>query len=171
SVISYLPATGRELWKVECMRGEIAPSLAYADGMVYAANAYAILAAIKLDTVPELLWDTDYDLPEVSSPLAAENYVFTAASYGTISCFDSKTGERYWYQDLPEEFYSSPILAGENVYVLATSGIMYIFKSDKEFSLINNCELGEETMTIPAFMHDRIYIRGNNNLYCIGDQK
>ena len=47
-------------------------------------------------------------------------------------------------------------------------GVMHIFKADKEFKLINKCELGERAMTIPAFMHDRIYIRGMKNLYCVG---
>ena len=48
-------------------------------------------------------------------------------------------------------------------------GEMYIFKADKEFSLINKCELGEGAVAVPAFMHNRIYIRGLKNLYCIGE--
>ena len=47
-VISHDPQTGQELWQVRCMQGEIAPSPAYADGMVYVVNDYARLAAITL---------------------------------------------------------------------------------------------------------------------------
>ena len=92
-----------------------------------------------------------------------------AASYGTVSCIDSKTGERYWFQDFREGFYSSPVLVGDNVYLMDMTGAMYIFKADKEFNLVNKCELGEEAVAIPAFMHNRIYIRGFKNLYCIGE--
>ncbi|MFC1477146.1 PQQ-binding-like beta-propeller repeat protein [candidate division KSB1 bacterium] len=167
-VISHDPRTGQELWRVDCMRGEIAPSPAYADGMVYSVNEYALFVAIKLEGTPEIVWETDYDLAEVSSPVATEDFVFVAASYGTVSCLDSKTGERYWYHDFPEGFYSSPIVVGDNVYIMDYSGAMQIFKAAKEFSLVNTCELGEEADTTPVFMHDRIYIRGHEHLYCIG---
>ena len=169
AVISYNPRTGQELWRVDCMMGDVAPSLAYADGIVFAVNEYARLAAIKFEGTPEILWDFDYDLSEVASPLATKDFVFVAASYGTISCFDSKTGERYWFQDFKDGFYSSPILVGDNVYLMDMMGVMYIFKAEKEFNLVNKCELGEEAVTIPVFMHDRIYIRGLRNLYCIGE--
>jgi len=168
-VISYDPKTGKELWRVNCMYGEVAPSLAYADGIVFAVNEYAKLAAIKLEGTPEVLWESDYDLSEVASPLTVKDFVFVAASYGTVSCFDSKIGERYWFHDFDDGFYSSPILVGDNVYLMDMTGAMYIFKADKEFNLGNKCELGEEAVTIPAFMHNRIYIRGFKNLYCIGE--
>ena len=168
-VISYDPRTGQELWRVACMMGEVAPSLAYADGIVFAVNEYARLAAIKFEGIPEILWEFDYDLSEVASPLATKDFVFVAASYGTVSCFDSKTGERYWFQDFKDGFYSSPILVGDNVYLMDMMGVMYIFKAEKEFNLVNKCELGEEAVTIPVFMHNRIYIRGLRNLYCIGE--
>ncbi|MCP4725002.1 MAG: PQQ-binding-like beta-propeller repeat protein [bacterium] len=167
-VISYDPETGRELWRVDCMMGELAPSPAYADGIVYAVNEYAILAAIRAGDTPEMIWDGIDDLAEVSSPVATKDFLFVAASYGTVSCFDSKTGERYWYHDFDDGFYSSPILVGDNVYLMDMEGVMYIIKADKEFSLINTCELGEEAIAIPVFMHDRIYIRSFNSLYCIG---
>ncbi len=168
-VMSHDPVTGRELWQVDCMMGEVAPSLAYADGMVFAVNEYAVLAGIKLNGTSEPVWESEDDLSEVSSPVANEDFVIVPTSYGTVSCFDSKTGERYWYQDFNKGFYSSPVLVGDDVYLMDMSGAMYIFKAAKEFSLVNKCELGEKAVTIPAFMHDRIYIRGFENLYCIGE--
>ncbi|HDY89262.1 MAG TPA: hypothetical protein ENH82_14240 [bacterium] len=167
-VVSYDPLTGQELWRIDCMSGEVAPSLAYADGIVFAVNEYAILAAIKPGGTPKILWESEDDLSEVSSPVANEDFVFVATSYGTISCFDGKTGERYWFEDLPKGFYSSPIITGDNVYLMDMAGTMYIFKAEKKFNLVNTCELGESAVTIPAFMHNRIYIRGLKNLYCIG---
>lgn len=168
-VMSHDPRSGQELWRVKCMLGEIAPSPAYADGMVYVVNDYARLAAIKVGETPELAWEYIDDLSEVSSPLASEDLVFMAASYGTVTCFESKTGNRLWIEEFDEGFYSSPILVGEFVYLMDMEGIMYIFKADKEYQLINRNELGERAVTIPAFMHGRIYIRGMKNLYCIGN--
>jgi outer membrane protein assembly factor BamB len=168
-VMSHDPATGRELWRVDCMMGEVAPSLAFADGMIFAVNEYAVLAGITLESTPETAWETEDDLSEVSSPVANSEFVIVATSYGTVSCFDAKTGERYWYQDFSKGFYSSPVLVGETVYLMDMTGAMYIFNAAKEFNLINKCELGERAVAVPAFMDDRIYIRGFENLYCIGE--
>jgi outer membrane protein assembly factor BamB len=151
------------------MLGEIAPSPAYAEGMVFVVNDYARLAAVKLGDSAELVWEYIDDLSEVSSPLATKDFLIMAASYGTVTCFESKTGERLWIEEFDEGFYSSPILVGDLVYLMDMSGIMYIFKADRKYQLINQNELGERAMSIPAFMHDRIYIRGTKSLFCIGN--
>jgi len=168
-VVSHDPRTGQELWRVRCMLGEIAPSPAYADGMVFVVNDYARLAAIKLGESAELAWEYIDDLSEVSSPLATKDILIMAASYGTVTCFESKAGERLWIEEFDEGFYSSPILVGDLVYLMDMAGVMYVFKANKEYQLIKRNELGERAMTIPAFMHGRIYIRGVKNLFCIGN--
>jgi len=168
-VMAYDPRTGRELWRVRCMQGEIAPSPAYSDGMVFAVNEYARLAAIRLGPIPEIAWEDIDDLSEVSSPVAAHGLLFMAASYGTVTCFDAVTGERHWLQEFDEGFYSSPILVGDRVYLMDMAGVTHIFKADAEFQSLGRNELGEAAMTIPAFMHNRIYIRGDKHLYCIAE--
>jgi outer membrane protein assembly factor BamB len=168
-VMSHDPQTGQELWRVRCMQGEIGPSPAYADGMVYVVNDYARLAAIRLGETPEVAWEYIDDLSEVSSPLATNDLVIMAASYGAVTCFDKKTGERLWIQDFKEGFYSSPVLVGDSVYLMDYSGVIYVFKAEREYRLISQHELGEKAVTIPAFMHNRIYIRGEKSLFCIGD--
>ena len=55
------------------------------------------------------------------------------------------------------------------VYGMDINGIMYIFKAAKQFELVGKAELGEDAMATPAFVHERIYIRGLDNLYCIGN--
>jgi outer membrane protein assembly factor BamB len=151
------------------MQGEIAPSPAYAQGMVFVVNEYARMAAIRIGAEPEVAWEYLDDLSEVSSPLAARGLVLMPASYGTVTCLDAATGEQLWFHDFDEGFYSSPILVGDKVYLMDMEGVMYIFDADREYRLHSRCELGERAMTIPAFMHKRIYIRGERHLFCIGE--
>jgi outer membrane protein assembly factor BamB len=66
-VVSYDPQTGNELWRVECMAGEVAPSPAYAAGRVFVVNEYARLAAIRIGNPPALIWESYDDLSEVAS--------------------------------------------------------------------------------------------------------
>jgi outer membrane protein assembly factor BamB len=169
-VISYDPESGQELWRIECMDGEVAPSPAYADQIVFVVNEYARLAAITLTEKPEILWEYDDDLSEVSSPVATSELLFLPSSYGTVTCFDSKTGKVYWIQEFDEGFYSSPIIVEDLVYLMDRSGVIQIFKVAREFQRAGNASLGEKAMTIPAFKDGRIYIRGEQNLYCIGNK-
>jgi outer membrane protein assembly factor BamB len=169
-VIGYDPAHGKELWRMDCLYGEVGSSPAYSDNMVFAVNDLAILAAIKLGDEPEIVWKYNEDLPEASSPVATPEYLFMASGVGSVSCFDAKTGEHYWLHEFDRGFFSSPIVVGDLIYLLDMKGVTHIFKADKEFELINEPALGENAVTIPAFMPGRIYIRGDDNLYCIGTE-
>ncbi len=166
-VAAYNPKTGEQLWSIDCLGGEVGPSAAYSSGRVFAGNEFAVLAAISMDTL-EILWQTQDDLPEVSSPLAAGDYLFVATSGGTLSCLDAATGKVLWQQEFENGFYSSPILADGLVYIMDTSGVMHIFKAAGEFKPISDPPLGEKSNCTPAFIDGHIYIRGARHLYCIG---
>jgi outer membrane protein assembly factor BamB len=169
-VMAYNPQNGQELWRIECMDGEVAPSPAYAysDNMVFVVNEFSTLAAINLNGKPEIAWEFEDDLSEVASPVAASGLLFVPTSYGVVSCFDVKSGERYWDYEFEDGFYSSPIIVQDLVYLIDMKGIMQMFNADKEFELVRQAPLGEEAMTIPAFVNEHIYIRGIEHLYCIG---
>lgn len=167
-VAGYDIETGRELWSVEAMSGEVGPSPAYGGGLVYAANEYSKMAAID-PTTATIVWEDNYYLPEVSSPVYSSGLLFITTTYALVACFDAKTGEFLWEYDTDEIFYSSPVVAGGKVYVTDTGGTTYIFRIDREPVLEAKNSLGEKVYTIPAFTDGRIYFRGTNNLYCIGN--
>jgi len=168
SVAAYDPAIGKELWAVDCMMGEVGPSPAFGEGLVFAANEYAKLVAIKPGTSPEIVWENNEYLPEVASPVVSNGLVFIATSYGVLVCYDAKTGEKCWEKDFGQGFYASPVIADGKLYALDTEGTMHILKVDREGALIGEPQLGEKAFATPAFAQDRIYLRGEKHLYCIG---
>jgi outer membrane protein assembly factor BamB len=167
-VASYNPLTGEELWKIDCLLGEVAPSLAYSNGIVFSVNDNSKLTAIKLGEQPKVLWEnTDY-LSEVPSPVAYENYLFVVTSSGEVVCYDAQTGTQYWEHELDKNVFSSPVIAEGKVYLLDREGTAHIFKVDKTYKSLGECKLGEKTVATPAFSNGHIYFRGAKNLYCIG---
>ena len=170
NVSGYNPETGKELWSVDCLSGEVGPSVGYADGMVFAANEYAKLVGIKLGATPEIAWESDEFLPEVSSPLAVKGLLYIATSYGVFACFDAKTGKKNWSQEYGDSFYASPIFADGKVYITDMSGKTHIVKATPDYQLIGTPELGEKSVCSPVFAEGRIYLRGINQLYCIGSK-
>jgi len=167
-VASYNPSTGEELWKIDCISGEVGPSVAYANGIVFSVNDYSKLAAIKLGDQPQVLWENNDFLSDVPSPVATDKYLFLVTSFGTVVCYDAQTGNKYWEKEFNNSIYSSPVIAEGKVYVLDRTGLMHIFKADKEYTSLGEPALGEKSVCTPAFSSGRIYLRGDKNLYCIG---
>ncbi|WP_052670698.1 outer membrane protein assembly factor BamB family protein [Draconibacterium sediminis] len=166
-VAGYDVETGEELWSVECMMGEVGPSVGYADGIVVAANEYARMVAIDIRT-QEVLWEDDFYLPEAASILAHDGLVFVATSYGVFVCYDLKEGELLWEDDFGSPVYSSPVFADGKVYLMDNDGVMRIYEFSRELKKVGENELGEMSGPTPAFADGRIYIRGEKDLFCIG---
>ena len=172
-VIAHDAADGAELWRVEAMSGDVAPSPVFADGIVFACNTYARGVAIRPDgtgdvTKTGLAWSITDDLPDICSPLMSGGLLFLVSTYGEVACYDSAEGKRLWLHEFDEEFNSSPSLVGKNVYLLDTKGVMHMFEAAREFKEVGKADLGEESTCCPAFVDGRIYIRGKKNLYCVG---
>jgi outer membrane protein assembly factor BamB len=169
NVNGYDPQTGKELWNIACLSGEVGPSAGYSDGMVFAANEYAKLVGIKIGGgTPEIAWEADEFLPEVSSPLAVNDLLYVATTYGVLACYEAKTGTKLWSQEYGDSFYSSPVYADGKVYITDMTGKTHIVKATKDYQLVGTPELGEKTVCSPVFQDGRVYLRGMNNLYCLG---
>jgi outer membrane protein assembly factor BamB len=167
-VASYNPSTGKENWKIDCLYGEVGPSVAYADSIVFAENEYAKLVAIKIGEKPKIIWEDDEYMSDVPSPVATKDYLFSATSYGTVVCYNAKTGEKLWVQEFGNGFYSSPMLVGGKIYLIDKKGIAHIFSASGKYSAIGSPAIGENVVSTPAFADGQIIIRGLKNLYCIG---
>ena len=79
-----------------------------------------------------------------------------------------KTGEKYWENDFGTTVYSSPTIADGKVFLMDNDGTMRIYEASKEMKLVSENSLGEKSGPTPAFADGRIYLRGENDLYCIG---
>lgn len=170
NIAGYDVKTGKELWKIDCIYGEVGPSIAYSDGIVFGINEYASLVAISGGNQPTVLWE-EYDyLSDVPSPVATKDFLFVVTSYGMVICHDTKTGEKYWEKEFNNGFYSSPIIVEDKIYLIDRKGFTYIFNADKKYQLISNPALGENVVSTPAFADGQIFIRAEKHLFCIGNE-
>ncbi len=169
NVAGYNVETGEEIWKLAVMMGEVGPSCAYDDGLVFANNEYASLVAINPEAGASVKWESYDYLSEAASPVANDGFLYLATSYGVLVCYNAKTGEQVWEKDFGTTLYSSPMIADGKIYLMDNKGVMHILKEGASGEIISEPDLGEESYAIPAFAEGRIYIRGVENLYCIGE--
>ena len=172
-VISYDPAKGTELWRAKCLYGDIAPSPVYADGLVFVIEPYSKLVAVRTDgqgdvTETHIAWSNEDGAPDICSPVSNGELIFLLTIEGLLTCYKVSDGTMLWEQDVRENFWASPSLVGDKLYILTEEGVMLIIQAGSEYKELTRCELGEDCLASPAFADGRIYIRGLENLYCIG---
>ena len=119
---------------------------------------------------PKILWQWDEALPDAASLLANDDFIVLPTAFGVVTCLDAKSGEAFWEHEFDQGFCSSPILVNDRVYIIDLSGNMQIFKLGEEFEQLGESDIGEPAYATPAFVGDRIYIRGLRHLFCVGNK-
>lgn len=172
-VVAYNPADGKELWRADCVGGDLAPSPICAGGLVFAVQPYSQMVAIKPNgqgdvTKTHIAWKAEDGVPDICSPASNGTYVYLLDSEGLLTCYNVADGKKVYEHELKEQCRASPSIVGDKLYVLDLKGVMHIVQAGPECKELGKGELGEECFASPAFVDGRIYIRGVKNLYCIG---
>ncbi len=165
-ITAYNPGNGEQLWRVECLTGEVGASACSANGLIFAASEYSKLVAIN-GADGKVMWESNEFLPEVSSPVATKDNVYLATSYGVAASFHAQTGALRKEHELSTEFYSSPMLVEGKIFLFSNEGKMHIFSADDEFRLLDAFETGERTVATPAFTDGKIVVRTEKSIYCV----
>jgi outer membrane protein assembly factor BamB len=186
-ITAYNPADGKEnwwyTWSFTGMPLRTVASPVVADGLVFAnsgdgsglRHTIAVRLGGKGDvTATHLAWEDRKKLgfPYVPCLLAQGDYLFCVHDdkNGTVSCHKANTGEEVWKKDRlsPVGFTASPVLAGGRVYAPDDNGTVYVFEAGPSFKLLAQNRLGERVFSTPAVADNRLYMRGDKHLFCIG---
>jgi len=162
--ICYDAKNGKEIWKAAVINGEISSSPAVSKGIVYAASDLSLFA---LDSNGKQLWEAEKDVT-IGSPVISGKLIVLAQA-GNIACFNCADGKLIWRQDVKgDDFWSSPVLSGNRVFVSSINGKFIVFDIGETYKQVSLIETGENVYATPAFVDDKIVIRTNKLLYCIG---
>jgi outer membrane protein assembly factor BamB len=172
-VIAYAATDGTELWRAECMNGEITPSPVFAAGLVLVASPSEKLLAIRPDgqgdvTKTHVAWTHEDSVPDVTSPASNGELVFALTTSGMLTCLDAKDGKKQWDHDYEMECHASPSLAGGRLYLFGQKGTAVVVEAAREFKELFRTEMGDAFHASPALAQDRMYLRGLTNVWCVG---
>jgi outer membrane protein assembly factor BamB len=88
-----------------------------------------------------------------------------------------KSGETIWTERLPgtggsSASWSSPVLAGDRLYVPNRNADVFVLKATPNFELLAVNSIGGEPMNASLAVSDGdIFIRTGKNLWCIGTRR
>jgi outer membrane protein assembly factor BamB len=172
-VISYAATDGAELWRVECLNGEITPSPVFAGGLLFVASPSEKLLAIRPDgqgdvTKTHVVWTNEDNVPDVTSPTSNGELVFAVTTSGMLTCLDAKDGKKQWDHDFETECHASPSLAAGRLYLFSQKGTAVVVEAARQFKELFRTEMGDGFHASPAFAPDKIFLRGLTNVWCVG---
>ena len=73
--------------------------------------------------------------------------------------------------DALREIYSSPVGAGGHVYVSSREGLTIVITHTDEPEPVAFNKLDDSFSASIAVSGDQLFLRGENNLYCVGSKK
>jgi glucose dehydrogenase len=168
-LVAYDPRNGKELWRVACLKNaEATVSPFYGDGVVYVSSDTVGLTAVDVAT-QKVLWKKEDGCPGICTPLVTQGLIIFGSADGGIICIDAKTGGEVWRQDTDEGIYASPVLVGENIYLIDRSGTVHIFKALRSgYQAVGSPVVGEQVYATPAIVGNGLFVRGVKHVYRFG---
>ena len=175
-VVSYEPATGKEIWRVRHGIGwSLAPRPVFGNGMVYiCTGGYTPqLWAIRTDgrgdvTGTHVAWKaTAKRIPMMSSPIVVGKEVYCVSDSGAATCFDALTGKILWRSRLRGSFQASPVFAGGRLYFFSRKGKTTVLKAGRTVEKLSENPLDGAITASPAIVGGTMFLRTDSHLYRI----
>ncbi len=182
-VLAFAPESGQPLWS--CKTGinwYMVPSAVAADGIVYSLGGRSGTAALAVRaggngevTGPHRLW-TSTNGSNVTSPIYHQEHLYWMSEKSGIAyCAVAATGELVYEERLPRagQVYASPILAEGRLYYVTRGGRTFVVAAKPQFELlaVNELEDGGRFDASWAAEDGRLFLRSDDYLYCLGNQK
>ena len=178
-VRSYDPETGKVIWEVAGLGGNVVPAPVYQNGIVYVMSGFRDprLMAIKLGKEGDLtgtdsvLWSQTRGLAYTTSPVLHDNKLFFVTDNGLISAYNGTTGEAFFAQTrLPKtyNFKASPVGATGKLYLATEDGDVVVLKMGEKLEVIATNTLSDQVfIASPVIAGGELFLRSQNTLFCI----
>jgi outer membrane protein assembly factor BamB len=177
-VTGYEPDSGKLLWIID------GPTEQYVASLVYNEKANLLfltagfpehhLLAIRPDgegnvTGSHIAWRTNKAscVSYVPSPISAGDYFLVVSDPGYGNCLEAASGRLAWQEKLGEH-HASLVSAQGLVYFLSDEGVTTVVRPGPSFDRVARNEIGERCFASPAISGGRLYVRGDQHLFCIG---
>ncbi|MCA9168100.1 MAG: PQQ-binding-like beta-propeller repeat protein, partial [Planctomycetales bacterium] len=160
-VVSYDPATGRQLWSVDGTTFATCGTMIWDGDIVIASGGYpkAETIAIRADGSGTIVWRNNQKCYE-QSMIVVNGYIYALTDNGILFCWRSNDGKQMWRTRLKGPVSASPVLADNAIYWANELGTLYVFRPNPEkFELLAENQIGDSSFASPAIVDGQIFLR------------
>lgn len=180
-VFGLAPDSGKKLWECVSVQDYICPSVIAHDGVAYiTAGRKPFCMALRLGgngdvLASHVLWQI-VKTPKVATPLYHDGRLHWIDHRGNAVCVDAASGNVLYEESLDiegrgDKVYASLVLAGDQLYGVTRQNGTIVLASGAEFKEITRNDVGDPSVfnATPAVAGNRLLLRSDQNLYCIGE--
>ena len=116
-------------------------------------------------------WQRDDIGVFTTTPAEYEGRIYLLRHRGEVVCLDPATGRTVWSASFPEHrsaYYASPLIANGILYAAREDGTVFTARVGDRFEFLAENPMGERIIASPIPAGNRILLRGDNHLFCIG---
>jgi len=160
-VSSYDPESGKKLWEIEGSTEETVVTAVTDGSRIFVGGGYPKnhTVAIEADGSGRIAWQNG-NRQYVPSMLVRDGHLYAVLDAGQAVCMKSDTGEELWREKIDRDFYGSPVMVGDRIYITSMSGVTSVFEATpKGGKLLAQNRLGDESFSTPSICGNRIYLR------------
>ena len=162
------PANGKPLWHAGEPNRVPVPTPVSSGGILYLNRGYSSSPYMALRPGGKIEWEVKTGGPYVSSLLHYQGLLYMANERGVVSTVDAKDGATVWKERFSGVFSASPVAIDGKIYLTNEDGITYVLAAGREKKVLAENDLGERILASLAVSGGRIFVRTDENLYCIG---
>jgi outer membrane protein assembly factor BamB len=185
-LLAFAARTGEVLWSCDGLNTGAYSSAFSGDGLVAVAGSGLRNAALVVRpggggdvTATRRLWHTQPPGSKtcLGSGVIHRGHIYQVSMMGLAHCLELETGRTVWDERLTgpgakNSCWSSPVLAGERLYVPNQNGDVFVLRAAPKFECLATNSIGGEPMNASLAISDgNILLRTDRALWCIGESR
>lgn len=185
-LMAFAPRTGANLWSCDGLSTGAYGSPCFGDGLI-AANGSGLRSAAMVVrpgghgdvTATHRLWHTNPPGSRacIGSGVIARGHLFQVSAMGIAQCLELQTGQPLWEERLvgagaKNSSWSSPVLAGDRLYVPNQNADVFVLRAGPAFECLATNSIGGEPMNASLAVSDgAVLLRTHRRLWCLAEGK
>jgi outer membrane protein assembly factor BamB len=183
AVRSYDLENGEIIWQCSGLTGNVTPSPVVGGDVVYCMSGYQGYSVLALplsatgdiSKSDKIVWSKRRGTPYVASPVLYDGMLyFNQSNQAILTCLDSRTGETIMDRTRLNgisNIYASPVGADGRIYITGRNGTTLVLQRSKDLTVLAKNTLDDRVDASAALAGDQLFLRGNNFLYCIAEDR
>lgn len=179
-IISYDPATGREIWRTDGLASNAIHSPLLHEDLVIVSSGYPTktIFALPLDLEGDLtgqdvtLWRYGKGAAYMPSNVVVDGRLHMISDQGVMTILDASTGEVVVEGGRPPEggrYMASLVAADGKILQINREGDATWTAAGDTYEVIHSTSLGEAVGATPLIEGNRVYVRSSGHLWAFGE--
>ncbi len=165
------PHSGEQVWSYEVACSSIPSPVAEGNTIYVPSGGLTALRYQPAGKAAEVVWASNALAPGNASPVVDHGRVYTINGSGVLLCGDAATGEGKWKLRLKGQFWATPVIAGDHMYIFNQDGLAQVVQlGDKSGEIVGRGDFGEPIFGTPVIADGALYVRTDGHLWKIAGQ-